>query len=462
MSKNANKSAPGANNNGRVASSRAENKVRCGRQYVQSGKGTPSHKVELSTKNKRALKITAIVALCVIAVVVGVVYVMQNKQLIGIAATVNGVDIPESEVTSQIESFRSANGLTTETAWGQYLAQYGNTPEKIRYSLIESNFVTNILYDAEYTKRGITVDQDYVDKTLETFKETYATDEAMENALSEQGYTYNSYVEELKSYSKQLALGKQLMEEQNDDVTSDEQTYAQYYNEDGNGSKKITYIAFPTSNEDMANEFLEKAKGGQDFDQLIDEYKGKDTGSDETEIATQSDVWTMSLTTLSDDTISALKNLSVGSISDKISDESASLIYIAKCTDEYTSPESFTSIDQLKSEWVEEIKEYVSQSHAYKLASEWKSNALKSADFTVYPMPTTLSYWISDEDMKKYNDQVSSSSSSSSSSDSSETDGESSTDSEVSVDDITSALESAETNTSENSSGTGNNSTTTQ
>ena len=43
----------------------------------------------------------------------------------GAAAKVNGTEISEQSVTDYIQSFRTAQGLEKEDAWGQWLVHYG-------------------------------------------------------------------------------------------------------------------------------------------------------------------------------------------------------------------------------------------------------------------------------------------------------------------------------------------------
>ncbi|MEE8722727.1 MAG: peptidylprolyl isomerase, partial [Eggerthellaceae bacterium] len=60
----------------------------------------------------------------------------QSSSTGGVAATVNGVEIPEDEVTNMIESIRSQAGLTDADKWGQWLANNNMTPESVRSEMI--------------------------------------------------------------------------------------------------------------------------------------------------------------------------------------------------------------------------------------------------------------------------------------------------------------------------------------
>ena len=45
-----------------------------------------------------------------------------------VAATVNGTNIYEEDVTEYIQNFRTQQSLTDESTWGTWLASYGYTP----------------------------------------------------------------------------------------------------------------------------------------------------------------------------------------------------------------------------------------------------------------------------------------------------------------------------------------------
>ena len=66
----------------------------------------------------------------------------------GVAATVNGVEIPEDKVTQAIQDIRAQMSLTEEDAWGQWLADNDYTPESVREEIVNS-FV-----DQELVKQG--------------------------------------------------------------------------------------------------------------------------------------------------------------------------------------------------------------------------------------------------------------------------------------------------------------------
>ena len=86
----------------------------------------------------------------------------------GVAAEVNGVEIPESRVTDYIENYRKTMGYEDEEDWTQYVfegEQYGNT-ENLR------NYILNILINQELVLQAaaaadIEVTDEEVDELIE-------------------------------------------------------------------------------------------------------------------------------------------------------------------------------------------------------------------------------------------------------------------------------------------------------
>lgn len=85
----------------------------------------------------------------------------------GIAAEVNGVEIPESAVTDYIEAYRTAMNLEDEDAWAQFVYEgenYGTT-DKMR------NYILNIMINEELVVQaaaevGIEVSDEEIDEVI--------------------------------------------------------------------------------------------------------------------------------------------------------------------------------------------------------------------------------------------------------------------------------------------------------
>ncbi len=81
----------------------------------------------------------------------------------GVAATVNGVEIPEDKVTQAIQDIRAQMSLTEEDAWGQWLADNDYTPESVREEIVNS-FVDQELVKQGGEAEGITADPTEIDQ----------------------------------------------------------------------------------------------------------------------------------------------------------------------------------------------------------------------------------------------------------------------------------------------------------
>jgi hypothetical protein len=91
-----------------------------------------------------------------------------------IAATVNGVEIPESDVTLRIESSRLDDATEQpldDAAWARKLKDMGHTPKTFREYVIRNNIGAFILILQRAEKLGITPDAALVDQEIADKKE---------------------------------------------------------------------------------------------------------------------------------------------------------------------------------------------------------------------------------------------------------------------------------------------------
>ena len=104
----------------------------------------------------------------------------------GVAATVNGVEIPEDKVTQAIQDIRAQMSLTDEDAWGKWLAENDYTPESVREEIVNS-YVDQELVKQGADSEGITADSAQVDQYVETMRGHYDSDTAWAEALEAVG-----------------------------------------------------------------------------------------------------------------------------------------------------------------------------------------------------------------------------------------------------------------------------------
>ena len=106
----------------------------------------------------------------------------------GVAATVNGVEIPEDKVTQAIQDIRAQMSLTEEDAWGQWLADNAMTPESVREEMIDS-FAQQELIKQGAKEKNISVESSEIDDIVNKTKANYEDDEKWKAALEQAGFT---------------------------------------------------------------------------------------------------------------------------------------------------------------------------------------------------------------------------------------------------------------------------------
>ena len=117
----------------------------------------------------------------------------------GVAATVNGTEIPEDTITAQIQMIRAQMSVDTEDAWGAWLAENGYTPETVREQII-SGYVDQELVRQGAAQKGVTVEDDDIEAVLNATKAQYDSEEAWEQALKQSGTTEEDYRHNLEQH----------------------------------------------------------------------------------------------------------------------------------------------------------------------------------------------------------------------------------------------------------------------
>ena len=309
----------------------------------------------------------------------------------GVAATVNGTEISEDEVTAMVDSVREQQSLSDEDSWGTWMAQYGYTPESVREEVLDGLINQEILLQ-KAGDRGVTVDDATVDENVESMKANYENDEKWQAALSSVGITEDQYRENIKLSLLYQGVIESCAE---DAAPTDEQlltaasTYATYYD----GAKRSSHILFDASDTETAQQVLDQINAGTlDFATAAEQYS-KDTGS----AAQGGDVGWDKLSSFVTEYTNGLKELSEGQVSGLVT--SSYGIHIIKCTQVFNAPDEITSIDQIPSEFVETIRSMVLQQNEQTAYSDWLSSCRDSSDVVINDMPSGLSYYV---DMSKY------------------------------------------------------------
>ncbi len=309
----------------------------------------------------------------------------------GVAATVNGVEIPEDKVTTLVQNMRTTSSLETEEKWGAALSQYGMTPESYREQVI-NYFVEEELIKQAGKENGITIPASEIDSKVNETKAKIGGDAAWQKALKEKGMTEQEYRD-----SVELGLVKnQLTEKVVPKADSSEESkleYAKMYASAYDGAKRSSHILFKSEEGAKAQEVLDKINSGElDFAQAATEYsqdsgsaaKGGDVGWDK--LSSFVTAYTDGLNPLEKDQVSGLVTSDYG-------------IHVIKCTDVFNAPEEVTDISQLPAEFQEKINTSLSASDSATAFQTWLDAYKEKAEININPIPEKAPYKV---DMSKY------------------------------------------------------------
>lgn len=310
----------------------------------------------------------------------------------GVAATVNGVEIPEDKVTQAIQDIRAQMSLTEEDAWDQWLADNDYTPESVREEIVNS-FVDQELVKQGGEAEGITADPTEIDQYVETMRGHYDSDSAWAEALEAVGMTEDEYRDNialsLVSQQLQEKVGEGAAEPTDEEVLESAKTYVSSYD----GAKKSSHILFEASDEAQAQEVLDKINAGElDFATAAESYS-KDTAS----AAEGGNVGWDRLSNLVTEYTTALADLNKGDVSGLVT--STYGIHIIQCTDVFEAPEELTSLDQLPTEFQDSIRTMLQSSNQSNAYYTWLEEQRNAADIQINDMPEGLPYYV---DMANY------------------------------------------------------------
>ena len=319
----------------------------------------------------------------------------------GVAATVNGMEIAEDDVTEYIENVR-ASVLTyygsdnEDDAWGEYLAQYGYTPESLRETVIENQFVQREIIRQGAESEGISIDSATIDSYVSDMRAYYDSDEAWQSALSQLDMTEQEYRDSIE-----LALmNQQLQEKVAPETEPTEEELVEEANANlatWNGAKRSSHILFDAEDAETAQSVLDQINAGTlDFAEAAKEYSTDGSAQD------GGDVGWDKLSSFVDEYQTALDELSVGQVSGLVKSQFG--IHIIKCTDEFTAPESITSTSEIPSEFIDSIRSTIESSDSSTAYQEWLDAYRESADVVINEMPADVPYNI---DMSAYTEEES-------------------------------------------------------
>ena len=314
-----------------------------------------------------------------------------SSQTSATAATVNGVEISEEEVTAYIEGFRSENvDYENDTGWANFLAGAGYTAEGLRHYVLDTVFIPEALVRQECAARDIVV----TDKDLESlvaaeksyYEKRYGKD-SWDSVLASYGYDAASWRdnEEDRLLEKKLSQAVVEVEAPGDDAV---QVMANQKASSYNGRHSL-YLDFATKEEaQSARERLTAdAAGGLSRDAFAALSAGpqavKDAGwsSLPEDRAKMSNAYTK-----------ALQGLSAGAASEPFEDGGVWRLVLCDELFEVGAGEEFVSLDRIPAPIVEQLRDDALQSERESAFDSWLSDVRTRASVVISDMPSGLSY----------------------------------------------------------------------
>lgn len=312
----------------------------------------------------------------------------------GVAATVNGAEIPEDTITRQINTQRINAEAEDDDAWAEYLHNMDSTPTKQRDEALE------VLIDRELVKQfagdeDCAATDEEIQEQVDKVRANYSSDEAWQEALEGSNYADEQAYRDQLSYSiAYQKLEDKFTEEANvDDATLIEQAQTQLADAAGTTMRHSSHILFDTDDEAQAQEVLDKLKSGElDFAEAAKEYS-TDTGSAEE----GGDVGWDGMTTFVEEYQNALDGLQVGEMTDLVPSQYG--YHIIKCTDIAEVPETITSVDQVPSDILADIRTQASSTQTSEKMESWLDEKEEASDVVINDMPENVPYNV---DMSAY------------------------------------------------------------
>ena len=250
-----------------------------------------------------------------------------------VAATVNGVEIPETRVQSYINKFRARSAdLSTQAGWEAWLADSGYTEQSYRIHVIDSLVQDELIRQAA-KDCGIKVDQDEISAQIEATKANYDTEENWQRVLSAAGYTEAEY----RAAVELTALSKELKETQvakpkasNDQVQTYFNAHASQYE-----GRRSSCILYNRDDEEKARETLAALQESQNLSADF-AAAAQEQSADVSTAKNGGDMGWDCLTTLPNEYQRALDKLKVGEMcSEPVQTDYG--FYLILCTGEFTS-----------------------------------------------------------------------------------------------------------------------------
>lgn len=189
--------------------------------------------------------------------------------------------------------FLTDNGLEeSDSLWDQYIdTSYSATTQEYLDAMIQSYFISYNLYAYHFDELGLTLDPEVekeIKDQIQTQIDRYGSEEKLDEALRETGFTYKEFCDQYYNEAKKGAVILHYFGPDSEITPTSREEMELYYNEYYTKVKHVFLSTKDSEQNDLsipekqkvgqkAQQVLDKALAGADFDSLIDEY-GEDPG----------------------------------------------------------------------------------------------------------------------------------------------------------------------------------------
>lgn len=302
----------------------------------------------------------------------------------GVAATVNGENIMEDDVTAYVAQIRNSYSLEENADWTEYLVSNSMTPEQVRTDVINMLAEQKLLTDAA-AKAGITVPKSEVETAIASVKSQYASDEEFQQALASQGMTEDALRSMYEQYYLGMMIRDQLVEAP---VPTDEQVQAAI-DQDApsyDGAKRSSHILLPLDDKEKAQDVLSQVRwsGAERFAEAAKQYSTDGSAQN------GGDVGWDKLSSFVEEYQTALDNLSLNEVTPELV-ESQFGYHIIRCTDVFNYREGMTR-DDIPQEILDKILSSLSSTLKQQAYDDYITQINENAQIVINDMPAGLPY----------------------------------------------------------------------
>lgn len=300
-----------------------------------------------------------------------------------VAATVNGEDIYEEQVTETVDGYMSMFGAEDYAGLVSNIYSMGMDPASLREQCIDS-IVQDVVVRQAAENAGIKLDEAYVENMLAQYKSNYESDEAWEEMLLQSGMTEDSLRRQIEdSYFQQQVMDKlvstpvptdaQVQEAIDDSITS-------------YGGKRSSHILFNEEDKETAERVLQELKNGADFAAMAREHSQDGSAENGGDVGWDKDA------TFVDEYQTALDGLSEGQMTQELVKTEYGY-HIIKCTDELVFSEGVMyTRDMIPDDIYQQIYVSLQDSLRSSAYEDFIEKLVADAEIVINDMPSNLPY----------------------------------------------------------------------